>query len=95
MPQLARHFPVTFCGLVRTRASRFAPLGRLRIWYADVEGRVAPEVCNTTLVLSCMQYLLREKQVPIQLVDKNLRTDYAKIRHLVTVNRAECGIIPL
>ena len=41
-----------------------------------------------------MQYLLREKQVPIQLVDKNLRTDYAKIRHLVTVNRAECGIIP-
>ena len=54
---------------------------------ADVEGRVAPEVCNTTLVLSNMQYLLQEKQVPGELVDKNLRTDYAKIRYLVTVNR--------
>ena len=54
---------------------------------ADIEGRIAPEVCNTTLVLSYMQYLLQEKQVPSELVDKNLRTDYAKIRYLVTVNR--------
>ena len=54
---------------------------------ADVEGRVAPEVCNTTLVLSYMQYLLQEKHAPDQLVDKNLRTDYVKIRYLVTVNR--------
>ena len=54
---------------------------------ADAEGRIAPEVCNTTLVLSFMQYLLQEKQVPGELVDKNLRTDYAKIRYLVTVNR--------
>ena len=54
---------------------------------ADIEGRLAPEVCNTTLVLSYMQYFLQEKHVPAELVDKNLRTDYAKIRYLVTVNR--------
>ena len=54
---------------------------------ADAAGRVAPEVCNTTLVLSYMQYLLQEKQVPGELVDKNMRTDYTKIRYLVTVNR--------
>ena len=47
----------------------------------------APEVCNTTLVLSYMQYFLRIHRAPEQLVDKNLRTDYAKIRYLVTVNR--------
>ena len=47
----------------------------------------ASEVCNTTLVLSYMQYFLRNHRAPEQLVDKNLRTDYAKIRYLVTVNR--------
>ena len=47
----------------------------------------APEVCNTTLVLAYMQYFLQVHRAPEQLVDKNLRTDYAKIRYLVTVNR--------
>ena len=47
----------------------------------------ASEVCNTTLVLAYMQYFLRIHRPPDHLVDKNLRTDYAKIRYLVTVNR--------
>ncbi|MBQ6007218.1 MAG: AAA family ATPase [Kiritimatiellae bacterium] len=47
----------------------------------------APPIANTTLVLSFFSYLWRVKQFPEELVDENLRTDYTKIRHLVTVDR--------
>jgi len=47
----------------------------------------APPIANTTLVLSFFNYLWQVKQFPRELVDENLRTDYAKIRHLITVNR--------
>ena len=47
----------------------------------------APPVANTTIVLSFFNYLWQTKQFPEELVDENLRTDYAKIRHLITVDR--------
>ena len=47
----------------------------------------APPIANTTIVLSFFSYLWRTKQFPKELVDENLRTDYAKIRHLITVDR--------
>ena len=47
----------------------------------------APPIANTTIVLSFFSYLWRTKQFPSELVDENLRTDYAKIRHLITVDR--------
>ena len=47
----------------------------------------APPLANTTIVLSFFSYLWRTKQFPKELVDENLRTDYAKIRHLITVDR--------
>ena len=47
----------------------------------------APPIANTTLVLSFFDKLVRTKKWPSDLVDKNLRTDYAKIRHLLTVDR--------
>ena len=47
----------------------------------------APPIANTTIVLSYFSYLWRAKQLPKELVDENLRTDYAKIRHLITANR--------
>ncbi len=47
----------------------------------------APPIANTTIVLSFFSYLWRVKQFPKELLDENLRTDYAKIRHLITVNR--------
>ena len=47
----------------------------------------APPLANTTTVLSFFSYLWRVKQFPNELVDENLRTDYAKIRHLITVDR--------
>ena len=46
----------------------------------------APPLANTTIVLSFFSYLWRVKQFPKELIDENLRTDYAKIRHLVTLN---------
>ena len=46
----------------------------------------APPLANTTIVLSFFNYLWQTKRFPANLVDENLRTDYAKIRHLITVN---------
>ena len=46
----------------------------------------APALANTTIVLSFFSYIWRTKRFPNELVDENLRTDYAKIRHLITVN---------
>jgi len=47
----------------------------------------APPLANTTIVLSFFNYLWQTKQFPKKLIDENLRTDYAKIRHLVTLDR--------
>ncbi len=45
----------------------------------------APPVANTTLVLSFFDKLVRVGKWPENYIDANLRTDYAKIRHLVTL----------
>ena len=58
-------------------------------WYDNYRfgSFAAPPIANTTIVLSFFSYLWRTKQFPDELVDENLRTDYAKIRHLITVGR--------
>ena len=58
-------------------------------WYDNYRfgSASAPSVANTTIVLSFFSYLWRVKQFPPELIDENLRTDYAKIRHLVTADR--------
>ena len=57
-------------------------------WYDNYRfgSASAPSVANTTIVLSFFNYLWQTKQFPKTLIDSNLRTDYAKIRHLITVN---------
>ncbi|MBO7683676.1 MAG: AAA family ATPase [Kiritimatiellae bacterium] len=47
----------------------------------------APPLANTTLVLNFFDKLVRVKVWPNDMVDENLRTDYAKIRHLLTLDR--------
>ena len=47
----------------------------------------APPLANTTLVLYFFEQLVNAKVWPDDMVDENLRTDYAKIRHLVTMGR--------
>ena len=47
----------------------------------------APALANTTLVLSLFSYLWRTGEFPDDFIDENLRTDYAKIRHLITADR--------
>ena len=63
--------------------------GTARIWYDNYRfgSFNAPPVANTTIVLSFFSYIWRTRRFPDELIDENLRTDYAKIRHLVTVNR--------
>ena len=58
-------------------------------WYDNYRfgSASAPSIANTTLVLYFFDKLVRAKVWPDDMVDENLRTDYAKIRHLVTMDR--------
>ena len=58
-------------------------------WYDNYRfgSASAPSLANTTIVLSFFNYLWQTKQFPPDFIDENLRTDYAKIRHLITVDR--------
>ena len=57
----------------------------------DAEGKEPPHVANPTLVLYYMQYFLRNHKPQRDLVDENLRTDYMKIRHIITEGRRVNG----
>jgi len=58
-------------------------------WYDNYRfgAAAAPAVANTTSVLYFFDKLVRARAWPDDMVDENLRTDYAKIRHLVTMDR--------
>ena len=58
---------------------------------AGADGREVPPVANPTLVLYYMQYFLQNHHPQPQLVDRNLRTDYMKIRHVITEGRKVNG----
>ena len=60
-----------------------------RTWYDNYRfgSADAPAVANTTSVLYFFNSLWQTKGFPRDMVDANLRTDYAKIRHLVTMDR--------
>ena len=60
-----------------------------RTWYDNYRfgSADAPAVANTTSVLYFFNSLWQTKGFPRDMVDTNLRTDYAKIRHLVTRDR--------
>ena len=59
-----------------------------RTWYDNYRfgAADAPPIANTTIVLNFFSYLWRTRQFPKEMIDENLRTDYAKVRHLVTMD---------
>ena len=67
----------------------------MRRWYdgyrfspeTGADGKEPPRVANPTLVLYYMQYFLQNHKPQPDLVDENLRTDYMKIRHVITEGR--------
>ena len=71
------------CGFDADKAYNIA-----REWYDNYRfgDFGAPPLANTTIVLAFFNYLWQTKRFPADLVDENLRTDYAKIRHLITVD---------
>ena len=56
-------------------------------WYDNYRfgDYATPPLANTTLVLSFFNMLWQTRRFPVDFVDENLRTDYAKVRHLITV----------
>ena len=67
----------------------------MRRWYDNyrfspetgADGIEPPCVASPTLVLYYMRYFLQNHKPQPDLIDKNLRTDYAKIRHVITESR--------
>ena len=67
----------------------------MRRWYdnyrfspeAGLDGNEPPHVANPTLILYYMLYFLQNHRPQPDLVDENLRTDYMKIRHVITEGR--------
>ena len=72
------------CGFDADKAYNVA-----RAWYDNYRfgSANAPALANTTLVLSLFGHLWRTRRFPDDIIDENLRTDYAKIRHLITADR--------
>ena len=65
-------------------------LAVMREWYNGYRFSEAAteDVYNTDMVLYYLTHSIPNKQGPDHLVDVNVRVDYAKLRHLVVVNRA-------
>ncbi len=80
---MARHYGET-CGFDAARAERVCLdwFDNYRFGSAD-----APPVANTTLVLNLFNQVVNGGGWPANYIDENLRTDYAKIKHLITLGR--------
>ena len=49
--------------------------------------RAQQDVYNTDMVLYYVKWSIAEREPPDELIDTNVRIDYGKLRHLLTVNR--------
>ena len=69
---------------------RDAAIDVMREWYNGYRFAkgAAEDMYNTDMVLYYLKHSIPNKQGPDNLIDTNVRVDYAKLRHLVVVNRA-------
>jgi len=49
-------------------------------------GQRQVKMCNPMMVLSYLAYILRNGMRPTESFDENVRTDYAKVKHLITID---------
>ena len=63
-------------------------LSLMKQWYDNYKFSVRGEerVFNTDMVLYFMKETVNEKYLPENLIDDNVRVDYGKLQHLITVN---------
>ena len=66
-----------------------AALAVMREWYNGYRFSEEAEVdiYNTDMVLYYLKYSIPNRGMPRELIDTNVRIDYGKLRHLLTVNR--------
>ena len=66
-----------------------AALDIMREWYNGYRFAEEAEVdmYNTDMVLYYLKYAITNRGMPRELIDTNVRIDYGKLRHLLTVNR--------
>ena len=84
-----KHMLSTYRGLGVFDQDPDAALDTMREWYDGYRfAKTAPNVVyNTDMVLYYLSYSLPNKPGPDNLIDANVRIDYGKLRHLLTVGR--------
>ena len=84
-----RHLLFTYRGLGVFDQDPHAALDTMREWYDGYRfAPAAPNVVyNTDMVLYYLSWSLPNKPGPDNLIDANVRIDYGKLRHLLTVGR--------
>ena len=84
-----RHVLSTYRGLGVFDQDPDAALDTMREWYDGYRfAKTAPNVVyNTDMVLYYLSWSLPNKPGPDNLIDDNVRIDYGKLRHLLTVGR--------
>ena len=60
----------------------------MKQWYDNYKfsTRAEESVFNTDMILYFMKRALNKKQIPEDLIDENVRVDYGKLQHLITIN---------
>ena len=84
-----KHMLSTYRGLGVFDQDPETALDTMREWYDGYRfAKTAPNVVyNTDMVLYYLSYSLPNKPGPDNLIDANVRIDYGKLRHLLTVGR--------
>ncbi len=61
----------------------------MRVWYNHYRfaSKAHTSVYNTDMVLHYVKNVLRDKDIPEQMIDQNVKIDYNKLRHLLLVNQ--------
>jgi Predicted AAA-ATPase/PD-(D/E)XK nuclease superfamily len=60
-------------------------------WYGSYRFSGSKEVplFNSDMILYFIDYCLRENQLPENLIDRNVRIDYGKLRHLIVIDKGK------
>lgn len=80
-------------GLIHQRTATLDLLEIMTQWYGNYLFSKKDDVrlFNSDMVLYFLDNYMSEKELPEDLIDRNVRIDYGKLRHLIIVDRVQAG----
>ncbi|MCP4214963.1 MAG: AAA family ATPase, partial [bacterium] len=77
-----------FCPILQTTPQL---MDLLTLWYGNYNfsGTSKTPLFNPDMILYFLNYCLRENRLPENMIDRNVRIDYGKLRHLIIIDRGE------